>query len=86
MRRWITIAGLLVALGAGVWIRPLFAGGHEEELGWLVRFDGESRYFDDEDWDATPNANGITLRNDEDGIEIFFYGNIRVDHRFRKVK
>jgi hypothetical protein len=85
---WIRIAvALLLVLGLFI-AAPLFLDPAEAQgdtgQGWTVWQNGQKTVYPfKERWTGSPTASGFELRNGGTGVEIYYYGTFRVEHRSR---
>jgi hypothetical protein len=85
---WTRIAAaILLVLGLFV-LAPAFFGTAEAQgqtaQGWTVWQDGQQTVYPfKERWTGVPTAGGFTLKNSGTGVEVYYYGTFRVEHRTR---
>lgn len=85
---WTRIAAaILLVLGLFV-LAPAFFGTAEAQAdrsqGWTVWQNGQQNVYPfKERWTGNPTAGGFSLKNSSNGVEIFYYGTFRVEHRTR---
>lgn len=85
---WTRIAAaILLVLGLFV-LAPAFFGTAEAQSatgqGWTVWQNGQQTVYPFKDrWQGAPTAGGFTLKNSASGVEVYYYGTFRVEHRTR---
>jgi hypothetical protein len=85
---WTRIAAaILLVLGLFV-LAPAFFGTAEAQAetaqGWTVWQNGQQIVYTFKDrWVGSPTPNGFELRNAGTGVEVYYYGTFRVEHRTR---
>ena len=85
---WTRIAAAIVLVLGLFVLAPLFFGAAEAQgqraQGWTVWQNGQQTVYPfKERWTGAPTAGGFSLRNSSSGVEIYYYGTFRVEHRSR---